>query len=594
MTPPRKEIVIKALAILMADFNEENGSLLLHEDPPTVDPGTPETLSETEYRLEMAKSSIVQHIDRLISDIRHRQNIAAPIHRLPAEIFVTILNHLADAYFVEGKNCWMLKVMTVNRIWREAIINSPRLWRVIQLDYPLEFARRVFEYCKARPLSLVWDAPRSSQLDPNSEQFEGVMGLAMQNSSRLRSVNVVMHYREVELALQSLLGEPTPRLESLRIESSFEMEDMGWEIETSRFPLSGHGPMKELVLSGASLLHWDSQRLSGLRVLDLERITPGPTANQIVRILSTSPLLEKFRLAWLLSPEDTLTNHSEESLGPGERLIGLPHLTDIHLHTLPPLYYSSILSRIRLGLCSTVWVADFCSETRNWSSMLSEDLWRTRSDTMAALLQLPEAGVPVPVENRPRYITIEWGRVEITNDDQWLAKRSREGSCIMFFPYSDDPQRCIDILGQFFSSRFQTSPLSLRLKHSGPWQNQAIGLRQFGSFLTSLRVDSHPLCRIMQKQLGEQYMAENGTPTWFCPNLLSIELSYADEEVEDDEEMDGMGLLLAVQRRWSGEHCIAPAPQPSTFRVSLGFRYISSIMMRATMIKSIVPAFELY
>ncbi|KAG8920254.1 hypothetical protein FRC01_000852, partial [Tulasnella sp. 417] len=336
MTPPRKEVVIKALAILMAGVNEENGSPLGHEDTATVDPGTLETPAETEYRLEMAKSSIVQHIDRLISDIRHRQNMAAPIHRLPAEIFVTILNHLADAYFVEGKHCWMVKAMTVNRTWREAIINAPRLWRVIQLDYPLEFARCVFEYCKTRPLSLIWDAQQPSQLDPNSEQFEGVMGLAMQNSSRLRSVNIVMHYSEVELALQSLLGEPTPRLESLRIESSFKIQDMGWEIVTSRFPLSGHGPLKELILSGASLLHWNSQRLSGLRVLDLERITPAPTATQIVRILSTSPLLEKFRLAALFSPETALTNHSEEGLGPGERLIGLPHLTDIHLHSIPP------------------------------------------------------------------------------------------------------------------------------------------------------------------------------------------------------------------------------------------------------------------
>ncbi|KAG8919953.1 hypothetical protein FRC01_001013, partial [Tulasnella sp. 417] len=526
----------------MAGVNEENGSQLMYEDTTTLNSGALETLSDIEDGLEVAKSCIIKHTDRLISDMRYRRNTAAPIHQLPSEIFITILNHLADAYSTVGKHCWMLNVMTVNRIWREAIINSPRLWRVIQFDYRLKFASCVFEYSKTRPLSLIWDAPQSSQMDPNNKQFEGVLDLAVQNCSRLGSVNVVIHYRGVGLALQRLLGKPTPQLDSLRISASSEMEE--WEVETGLFPLSEDGRLKELVLSRASLINWDSQRLSGLRVLDLE-IARAPTANQILRILSTSSLLEKLRLGRLDSQESTPNSHSEESIGPGERLIELPHLTDINLHTLPPLYYSSILSRIRLNSCTSVWVADFKNEGRNWSSLLSEALWTTRRDTMAALLQLPEADVPVPVEDRPRYITIDRTRAEITDDDQWATRGSVKRRCMLLFPYSDDPQRCISILGRFFSSRIQIPPLSLKIKQSSVWQNLAIDLRSFGSSLTTLRVEGHPLCRIIQKQLGEQYMAEDGTLTWICPKLLTIELSYMDPRVAEDEELDGEGLLLA-------------------------------------------------
>ncbi|KIO27163.1 hypothetical protein M407DRAFT_23580 [Tulasnella calospora MUT 4182] len=585
MKPPRTETIVKALAILMAGVNEENGSQAVCEDTTTLDSRTLEKLSETEHALDLAKSCIVRHTDRLISDIRHRRNMDAPIHRLPPEIFTTILTHLSDAYLIEGKNWWMMEFMTVNRIWREAIINSPRLWRVIQLDYSPQFTSLFMKCSKTQLLSLSWDASLSSHLDSNNEEFKDVLELTIQNSSRLQLVDVVVCCKRGELALERLLSGPTPQLESLHIELSFKKGD--WEVETGQFTLLGRKPLKEVVLRRASLFDWDSQRLSILRVLNLENITKAPSSNQILRILSASPSLELLRLAWIHSPTNTL----QENMGSGEELIELPHLKDIHLHALSPSYYSSILSRIRPGLCDNVWVVDFESGTR--SSLFCEDLW-TGSDAMAALLHLSKTAIPASGNGYGLSIVVDQLEVKIKNAFKGEPDPAIKAECIVSFRHLKEQQRCIDLLGQFFSSlRFEIPPLGLTVKDGWSWYNKPPDFRSFGHSLTSLRVQGHRLCRIVQQQLGEQCRTADGTLTWICPKLSFIELFYNDV-VEEDEEMDGMALLLAVQRRWSGEHGIPPALQPSGFHVWRCFSRFSSIATRAKLIKSIVPSFEIH
>ncbi|KIO27164.1 hypothetical protein M407DRAFT_193813 [Tulasnella calospora MUT 4182] len=83
--------------------------------------------------------------------------------------------------------------------------------------------------------------------------------------------------------------------------------------------------------------------------------------------------------------------------------------------------------------------------------------------------------------------------------------------------------------------------------------------------------------------------------TWLCPKLSFVDLNYKEASyVEEDEEMDGGQLLEGVQKRWSGEHDIPAALQPSRFRIWSGGQRCTSIRSRAEAIKLIVPSFEVY
>ncbi|KAG8893831.1 hypothetical protein FRC00_009970 [Tulasnella sp. 408] len=586
MNPPRKEAIAKALAILIESVNEENGSQLVSEDTSTLDSATTGTLVDAEQALDVTKSCFIENIDRLIADIRRRRNVAAPIHQFPPEVFITILTHLADAYSLEGKEYRILDLMTVNRTWREIIIDSPQLWTTIRSDYPPEFANLVIERSKAHTLSLIWDTSASHYLDSDNDEFKAILELATQNSSRIRSINVVVGRRSAK-TLQRLLECPTPQLEILHAKPSSDGAES--DLATRSFTLSEGGPLKELALHWVSVSNWSSWRISGLRLLDLYNLV-NPPADQILRILSTSPDLEQLSLRFFHPPTSVpLVRWNEHNVG---EPIELPHLKKIRLEELPPVYNLSILSRIRLGVCNFVRVMGLGNGEAN--NMPSAELWRERGETMAALLQLSKISTPTPAENCPLSVMVDSWSAAIVNLVRTEALQEPEKSIVRL--YHTDAPHITQVLGEFFSAlNLETPPLRLQLEDAIVWRDKPFDLRLWSSSLSMLQVKGSYLVRAVYRQLGQQWVSGDGTMTWLCPRLSFLDLNYkGNEYVSEDEEMDGKQLLDAVQRRWSGEHDIPAALQPSRFRIGCDGQWFASIRSREEAIRSMVPSFEIY
>ncbi|KAG8918524.1 hypothetical protein FRC00_012387, partial [Tulasnella sp. 408] len=474
MKPPRKEAIAKALAILIESVNEENGSQLVSEDTSTLDSATPGALVDAEKALDVTRSGFIENIDRLISDIRRRRNVAAPIHQFPPEVFITILTHLADAYSLEGKEYRILDLMTVNRTWREIIIDSPQLWTTIRSDYPPEFANLVIERSKAHTLSLIWDTSASHYLDSDNDEFKAILELAAQNSPRIRTMNVVVG-RGSRKTLQRLLECSTPQLEILHAKLSPDGVEM--DTGTRSFTLSEGGPLKELALHRTSVSNWSSWRISGLRLLDLSSLIQLPPVDQIVRILSTSPDLEQLSLRWFNPPSLPLVRWDERNVG---EPIELPHLKKIKLEELPPVYYFSILSRIRPGVCNSVRLMGIgTGETNN---MLSEELWRERGETMSALLQLSKISTPTRVENCPLSVVVDSWSATIVNLVRTEALQEPEKSIFRLF--HTNAHRITQVLGEFFSAlNLETPPLRLQLEDAIVGRDTPFDLRLWSSSL---------------------------------------------------------------------------------------------------------------
>ncbi|KAG9025892.1 hypothetical protein FS837_004790 [Tulasnella sp. UAMH 9824] len=587
MKSPRKEAIAKALAILIKSVNEENGSQLVSEDTSTLDSAAPGALFDAEEALDVTKSCFIENIDRLISDIRRRRNVAAPIHQFPPEVFITILTHLADAYSLEGKEYRILDLMTVNRTWREIIINSPQLWTTIRSDYPPEFANLVIERSKAHPLSLQWDTSASHYLDSDNDEFKDILELATRNSSRIRTMNVVVGRRSGK-TLQRLLESSTPQLKILHAKAS--SDDVEWVTGTRSFTLSEGGPLKELALQWASVSNWSSWRISGLRLLDLSSLVKPPPIDQILRILSTSPDLEQLSLRSFSSPTSLPIVQWNESIVGGP--IELPHLKKIQLEELPPVYYFSILSRIRPGVCNSVRVMEI--GTADTNNMLNEELWRQRSDTMAVLLQLSKISTPTRAEHCSLSVVVEPWSFTIVNLVRTEAFQEPEKSIIRF-SHTNAP-RVTQVLGEFFSAlNLETPPLRLQLEDALVWRDKPFDLRPWSNSLTMLQVKGRYLVRAVYRQLGQQWVSGDGTVTWLCPRLSFVDLNYKEEGyIDEDEEIDGKQLLDAVQRRGSGEYDIPAALRPSRFRIWCSGQRFVSIRSREEAIRPIVPSFEMY
>lgn len=400
-------------------------------------------------------------------------------------------------------------------------------------------------------------------------------------------MNVVVGRRSGQI-LQRILQCSTPKLEILHAKAS--SDGVEWDTGTRSFTLSEGGPLKELVLYWAGVSNWSSWRISGLRLLDLSSLVKPPPIDQILRILSTSPDLEQLSLRWFNSPTSpSLVRWNERNMG---EPIELPHLKKIQLEELPPVYYFSILSRIRPGVCNSVRVMEI--GTADTNNMLSEELWRDRGETMAALLQLSKISTPSRAENCPLSVVVEPWSVTIVNLVRTEALQEPEKSIISFS--HTDAHRVTQVLGEFFSAlNLESPPLRLQLEDALVWRDKLFDLRPWSSSLSMLQVKGSSLARALYRQLGQQWVSGDGTMTWLCPRLSFIDLNYKEERyVPEDEEVDGKQLLDAAQRRWSGEHGIPAALQPSRFRIWCGSQWFESIRSREEAIRSIVPSFEMY
>ncbi|KAG8938370.1 hypothetical protein FRC00_000222, partial [Tulasnella sp. 408] len=367
MNRPSKNAITKALDILLESIQEENKGLSASSCIHPLNTIPFEQLATHVELLRSAKTHLNNEADELISHIQHRRNLAAPIHRLPPEIFGTILENFAADGKLDGEH-GLLPLLNVGRLWYSAITNSPRLWTSLDAALPSKIARLVIDRSNNLPiLSLDWNTTKGY----DEENHEKILELAIQNSTRLKSMELqVLSHNPLEV--WPLLESPTPALEALTVE--VDKDTAPDEDGFGEFVLSEGAPLRRLVLHDVSL-NFDSPRLSGLITLSLYRSAVPTSLNTLLQVLSATQ-----RLEWLALGDK---GRIEEALAP-DRQVTLDHLKTLRIENITNKYCAAFLISIYTPVCSYVHVGD--SFWRDDTDLLDPLIWQPGNTQTAALL----------------------------------------------------------------------------------------------------------------------------------------------------------------------------------------------------------------
>ncbi|KAG8942796.1 hypothetical protein FRC04_003491 [Tulasnella sp. 424] len=594
MKPPSKDAISKALDILLESIGEQNG-YSFPSSCTTPLSGIPlEELATYADALSSAKLHLADEADKLICQTQHRRNLAAPIHRLPEEIFKTILE------MTETDVRDLLLWCQVGRLWHATIFNSPRLWTRMYSGLSPKMARWVLNLSKGLPLSLHWDAV--------DKRYGPIMDIAAQNSTRFKSMKLRGGLSK-PLDIRRLLTSPTPALESLTAEVT-----RGWVAPAPEVVLSEGAPLKHLTLTNLTLTI-DPHRLSSLITLFLDGSAIPASLGTLLQILSASAQLEQLTLL-----ADTRVEDSEVPQ-PGP-LVTLPRLGNLELDCITDDYCMALLASIYTPACSRIYVYD-ASGSQHVDS-LDALVWKPGSVQAVALLgfnssleprilgvpetvSMPQISTTISVARSATLVRVEekdsvrsrhlhFGRSEPLK----LLKRIGESlphrpSLSISLPLSQHDSigiRPLKLLKRIGESLRHRPSLSLSRPLS---QHDSIDLGPWSSTLESLELSDYKASLSAMEQLSQCIATPYGTgvlatESWMCPNLRFITLHIPGDEEECAIYIAALRLL--VRKRWSGEDGgLAPAIQPDRFEIiSPRYRELQDVESE---IQRVLPSFWL-
>ncbi|KAG8916402.1 hypothetical protein FRC01_003175 [Tulasnella sp. 417] len=239
-------------------------------------------------RLEEAKSSNELALAR-------KHNAALPIHSLPAEIFLQVIQHhmleMHPNSYREGYNKHLLSLSGVCSYWYNLIRDSPPLWTTLDLSDSPKVVEIVLQRSSSHLLDLQWDpVDLPDQLQPEaSVSFQLPVAAIQPHGDRLRSIYISVPYRWIECAI-AVLREPAPSLDKLYF---IDEDTIACTREFDLF--GGIAPqLTNLTLNGISI-RWDSEVLYDLTSLSLSWIRFSST-DAILQALSHSPRLQRLEI----------------------------------------------------------------------------------------------------------------------------------------------------------------------------------------------------------------------------------------------------------------------------------------------------------
>ncbi|KAG8911422.1 hypothetical protein FRC00_006527 [Tulasnella sp. 408] len=589
MKPPTKDAITKALNILLESIQEENKRAFasrlvdtppLHEnfDEFLMSPGYQcsctypldsipfKQLATNAKALGLAKSYLNKEADDLISRIQHYRNLAAPIHRLPEEILVMILEIFAAGRTVHG----MLQLLRIGRLWYRAIVSAPQLWTRLDSALPPKIARLVVERSKNLPiLSFDWNTANGQ--DHYQEKRKEILEIALQNSTRFTLMKFQVSSGD-PLEIRPLLEAPTPMLKNLTVEVGKGAVDRGVGFEG--FVISDGVPLKHLVLHDISL-NFDSPRLSGLITLSLYRSAVPTSLPNLLQVLSATQRLEELTLG-----ENGQWIGESIALGPQ---VTLGHLKELKVEDITNHYCATLLSSICTPICSRVYVRD--SRQSDGTDPLDPLIWQPGNTQTATLLGL---GQQSDTRVLGISITAKYGVVII-------HVREQGGSDGRFFSFTrPQPWELLKLLGQFLNDIPFGPPVDLTIS-GGMALGNSFDLAPWGFLLKSLGLSNPTACVRVLEQLAQRTAvpsaSERGTNAtqvedWVCPNLQYITLYNMDIESQRES------LLSLVRKRWSGtESGVAPANPPSGFEIICPRSVYKDLRELELEVQKVVPAF---
>ncbi|KAG8913912.1 hypothetical protein FRC01_004328, partial [Tulasnella sp. 417] len=243
---------------------------------------------------QLAEMERLQHDLRLKSyQIKRERNALLPLHRLPGEIFVSILLKVAKfnepGFDQEHKRLHTLA--QVSTYWLDTILAFPSFWGQLAQYHPPHFREMVLKRNTSGLLNIDCVLAQG-ETGPASHQLHSFMRVAAPLSERWK---LLAFEGDLTVEMAELLQSPAPNLDSLLI-SSWGFMDAG-----SRALDLGEGRNIQYLDIDNITVPWNSARLCGLRGVQIQHIkgTP-PSLAELHAMLSASPELWWLQLSgWL-------------------------------------------------------------------------------------------------------------------------------------------------------------------------------------------------------------------------------------------------------------------------------------------------------
>ncbi|KAG9039314.1 hypothetical protein FS837_001019 [Tulasnella sp. UAMH 9824] len=570
--PPRQGAVSQALSTLVEGICKDNDYEIRYSGMESADTLPVDGLLTIRDELNAAKVRLNHQIDKLVAHLAYLRNLSSPVHRLPPDVWVIILQEFGPWSPKRWVNTSLFPLLLVCRTWYDTVTGSPQLWgrHGINTNMHYEIARLVIDRSRMHPISVGWYASRERDLSK-------MLDLAIANSTRIRSIDMIVSRRNREDPWK-LLEAPTPVLETLKIRGDINPWDGGPSDSVfDKFTLSEGPPLKHLSLR-AVMTPLDSPRLSNLITLRLGGLSIRNLFRQLLRTLSSSQRLEMLCIS---EPEH---NVGQLPLQASEPIL-LSHLKELVLNSVPSIDSGAILASICAPSCFHVAVIDmrFSEESSAEIDGLAAAIWGPDNNPAASLLgaATSEPGRrAVKVELDPVTRAVSIASLEPLRE-HWDVKF-----------YRNDTRRLIDQLGRAISQL--PSPPAVEL-NSNSYRGEyiLINLLPWSGVLESLFVVGRDACRLVLQQLSQRHIIPGtGEVQWVCRKLSSITLQYGWNE-EEDTATDGRVLLSLIRQRWSGEDGLAGTVRPSSFEVHCNETGFPNLWSLKDEITQILPSFRL-
>jgi len=254
---------------------------------------------------------------QLISTVRLSLNELAPISTLPSELLERIFDSCVCWIYWFRKPDHCLAWTQVCTRWRRVALDSPRLWRYIDISHS-HFAAEFLVRSRSAPICIVSHSAERFFID----SFHPHRG-------RLRSIDVILRFNDMQEFLSSV-GPELPNLTSLYLALLPCSRNILYDV---RIP-----SVRQLALDGVAV-PWDF--CSDLTHLSLRRLGEGfsPSVYQLGSILERSPQLE------CLQVENIFAAVSDRV---PDFIVALPRLHKLTLFSQPPQFISYLLAGISI------------------------------------------------------------------------------------------------------------------------------------------------------------------------------------------------------------------------------------------------------
>ncbi|KAG8991430.1 hypothetical protein FRB90_001348 [Tulasnella sp. 427] len=249
---------------------------------------------------------------------RYPQNDVPPIHRIPFEILLQII----EIYIGESPKPIqaLLTLAQVCQRWCK-VVDEPTLWRKIDACEGPDLVQVVLEKAQKTPLSLIFKENTADL--PLEEFFELIRGHIDQWTS------LVVESSQLKGLCAPIENSVPPRLRKLHLSVSEYASLLG---TTTDMPLfGGHPAPPSLQDVSFTTISPDLSQLclTGLKSLELNDVD-GPTEAEFIRILRSSPALQDLRLICSWFQPSGVEGQSIQ-VQPAQ----LPSLINIYLRGIP-------------------------------------------------------------------------------------------------------------------------------------------------------------------------------------------------------------------------------------------------------------------